>query len=131
NNDGVVNVLDVVLEVNVILGKETRPEIVSRADLNGDGAIDMQDLDIVVNIALNFADRPIANTQAISAPAGTPVSVLLTADDPRGLALTFCITSGPSHGSLAGSLPNLTYTPAADFSGADSVTFVASDGLLT
>ena len=38
--------------------------------------------------------------------------------------------SGPSHGTLSGTVPTLTYTPEANYSGPDSFTFVASDGSL-
>jgi PKD repeat protein len=36
----------------------------------------------------------------------------------------------PAHGTLAGSAPNLTYTPTTNYYGADSFTFQASDGAL-
>ena len=42
--------------------------------------------------------------------------------------LTYSVASGPGHGALSGTAPNLTYTPAAGYSGADSFTFVANDG---
>ena len=34
----------------------------------------------------------------------------------------------PAHGSLSGTAPNLTYTPAANYNGADSFTFKVNDG---
>ncbi|HEX8939789.1 MAG TPA: cadherin-like domain-containing protein, partial [Candidatus Limnocylindrales bacterium] len=34
----------------------------------------------------------------------------------------------PAHGSLSGSAPNLTYTPALNYNGPDSFTFKANDG---
>ena len=36
--------------------------------------------------------------------------------------------SSPDHGTLAGTAPNLTYTPAPDFNGTDSFRFTANDG---
>ncbi len=53
NGDGVVNILDVQLEVNAALGVETRQSILSHADLNGDGAFNVVDVQRVVNILLN------------------------------------------------------------------------------
>jgi hypothetical protein len=38
------------------------------------------------------------------------------------------VTGNPSHGSLTGSAPNLTYTPAANYNGNDSFQFVVNDG---
>ena len=34
-----------------------------------------------------------------------------------------------SHGTLSGTAPNLTYTPAAGYSGGDSFSFIANDGI--
>ena len=45
-----------------------------------------------------------------------------------GNPLTFSVATQPAHGTLSGTAPNLTYTPAAGYSGADSFTFVANDG---
>ena len=49
NLDGVVDVLDVQLCVNVFLGIETPPAIVRRADVNSDEAVDVLDVQLVVN----------------------------------------------------------------------------------
>src|SRR5204863_1652428 len=38
--------------------------------------------------------------------------------------------SGPAHGTLTGTAPALTYTPAANYNGPDSFTFKANDGSL-
>ena len=41
------------------------------------------------------------------------------------------MATNPAHGTLSGTAPNLTYTPAADYNGPDSFTFSASDGQAT
>jgi hypothetical protein len=61
-----------------------------------------------------------------------PLPITLTAvqgddNDP----LTFTIQSGPSHGNLTGTPPNLTYTPLANYHGSDNFTFRVSDGTNT
>src|SRR5207245_3093074 len=43
---------------------------------------------------------------------------------------TFTVVVGPAHGTLSGAAPALTYTPAANYNGADSFTFKANDGSL-
>ncbi|HJP66266.1 MAG TPA: Ig-like domain-containing protein, partial [Actinomycetota bacterium] len=48
--------------------------------------------------------------------------------DPDGDSLTFSVVSGPSHGTLSGPAPNLTYTPATDYVGTDAFTFEVDDG---
>ena len=52
NADGQVNASDLQLEVNVILGTQTDPAIVSRSDINGDGQRNASDLQKLVNIIL-------------------------------------------------------------------------------
>src|SRR5262249_38138084 len=42
-------------------------------------------------------------------------------------ALTFAY-SQPAHGTVSGTAPNVTYTPAAGYTGADSFQFTASNG---
>jgi hypothetical protein len=51
NEDGRIDVLDVQLCTNVVLGTENDPEIVSKADLNMDGVVDTMDvLEIIQGI---------------------------------------------------------------------------------
>ena len=47
-----------------------------------------------------------------------------------GALTSYAVTTPPTHGTLSGTAPNLTYTPAADYNGPDS--FIAvSDGTAT
>lgn len=75
-------------------------------------------------------DAPQATTQAVSTAEDTPKAIILAGGDVDGDPLTFQILSSPSHGALSGSLPAITYTPGADYHGADSFTFRVSDGSL-
>ena len=75
-------------------------------------------------------NAPVANAQVVTAAEDTAVTVMLTGSDADGNVLTFRATSNPSHGTLSGTAPSLTYTPAANYSGADSFTFVANDGIV-
>lgn len=52
NLDGLVNVLDVQLCVNVFLGTESDVEIVGRADVNADGEVNVVDVQHIVNFIL-------------------------------------------------------------------------------
>ena len=71
---------------------------------------------------------PFAYGQSVSTDEDTPAAVTLAAADPEGGPVTFTVETGPAHGTLSGAAPNLTYTPAPDYYGADSFTFRASDG---
>ena len=73
-------------------------------------------------------DAPVANNDNITTQEDTAVAVTLTASDVDGDALTYSVVSGPSNGSLSGTVPNLTYTPNPNFNGADSFTYMANDG---
>ena len=44
--------MDVQLCVNVFLGVETDPDVVARADVNGDGAVNVLDVQRIVNVFL-------------------------------------------------------------------------------
>ncbi|MCK6489361.1 MAG: Ig-like domain-containing protein [Planctomycetes bacterium] len=51
----------------------------------------------------------------------------VVASDPEGEALTWEVTGAPQHGTLVGTAPDLTYVPAADWSGSDSVSLLVRD----
>ena len=70
---------------------------------------------------------PWANDQSVSTDEDAARDIVLTAAD-DGDTVTYAIESGPSHGTLSGSAPNLRYTPAANYHGTDGFTFRANDG---
>ncbi|MGE9270936.1 MAG: LamG-like jellyroll fold domain-containing protein [Verrucomicrobiales bacterium] len=56
------------------------------------------------------------------------VDLDLSADGNGGDLAIYTVLDTPEHGTLSGSLPNLTYTPDADFVGVDRFTYMFSDG---
>jgi len=72
---------------------------------------------------------PIAEPQAVSTNEDSTVSITLSASDVDEDPLTYQIVAGTSSGSLSGTPPNLTYTPAKNYNGSDSFKFKANDGL--
>ena len=88
-------------------------------------------LEFPVALAKRPNAPPKANDQKVDVNEDTAKSITLTGSDPDGDSLTFTLTSSPSHGTLSGTAPNLTYTPALNYSGADSFTFTAKDAALT
>ena len=76
-------------------------------------------------------DAPVATAGVTGTSEDTPASITLTGSDAENDPLTFTVVNGPANGVLTGAAPDLTYTPTADFYGADSFTFTASDADLT
>lgn len=72
---------------------------------------------------------PVADDQSTTTEEDTAIDIILTASDPDGDPLTYSIVGNPSHGSLSGDAPSVTYTPDANYYGSDSFTFKANDGL--
>jgi large repetitive protein len=73
-------------------------------------------------------DAPIAVGGESRALPPFPLTLTLAADDADGDPLTFTIVTPPQQGTLSGTGPHLVYTPAADFEGTDTLTFIADDG---
>jgi hypothetical protein len=71
---------------------------------------------------------PTASAQTVTDIAPQPVAVILSGTSLQGSTLTYRVTSNPSHGTLSGTAPDLTYTPSIG-NGTDSFTFVANDGV--
>jgi VCBS repeat-containing protein len=80
---------------------------------------------------------PTAVDNAYTTAEDTPLTVtapgvLGNDSDPDGDPLSAVLGSGPSHGTLTlNANGSFSYTPAADYNGADSFTYRASDGSLT
>jgi hypothetical protein len=94
-----------------------------------DGAEDSLEATVTLDVG-QTNDAPAAVGQVLTLDEDTSLAVTLGALDPEGDALTFTVTSQPLNGTLSGLAPNLTYTPDADFNGADSFAFIANDGAL-
>jgi hypothetical protein len=88
-----------------------------------------------------FDHPPVAAAQSPSTNEDTALPITLSATDSDDDALTFSIVSPPTHGALGAiGAPNcapvnsctasVTYTPNANYNGADSFTFKANDGVL-
>ena len=71
---------------------------------------------------------PVAAAQSVTTDEDTAVAITLAATDADGDPLTYTIVTAPAHGTLSGTAPSLTYTPAANYNGPDSFTFKANDG---
>ncbi|EMR01517.1 Ig-like domain-containing protein [Cesiribacter andamanensis] len=95
-----------------------------------DGELSASPATIAITIS-PVNDAPLAQAQALTGQEDTPISITLSGTDVDGDALSYSLITGPAHGSLSGTAPNLTYTPTANYTGGDAFTFAISDGLLS
>src|SRR5205814_4003874 len=82
----------------------------------------------VLNTVVAVNDTPVADSQSVTTNEDTAKPITLSGSDPEGDALTYTITTNPSHGVLSGTAPNVTYIPGANYNGGDSFAFKANDG---
>jgi hypothetical protein len=71
---------------------------------------------------------PAVNSLSFVVNEDTSQPITLTASDPDGDTLIFGIAVPPTNGTVTGSVPNLTYTPTADYWGPDQFSFFVNDG---
>jgi hypothetical protein len=84
-------------------------------------------VDVVLTVsAVNHP--PVANSQTVVLAQNGSAAVTLSGGDADSNALAFIVTTLPTHGTLSGTAPNLTYQAMANYSGADSFTFKVNDG---
>ena len=86
----------------------------------------------VATVALDITNQPpVASDAALTGHANRPLHGALPASDPDGDAITFSVVAPAANGTVAISdtaTGGFIYTPKANFLGADSFTFKASDG---
>ena len=81
------------------------------------------------SVSVQIGNRPpVALNQTVFTPVGTPWPITLTGTDADTNYLTYSVVDGPTNGTLSGTAPNLTYTPASGDPGGDTFTFKANDG---
>ncbi len=84
------------------------------------------------SVLIKVVGMPTANPQSLTTAEDTPTAITIGGSDPNAppLPLTFIVTVDPSHGTLTGSAPDLSYTPTPGYFGPDSFQFTASNGTL-
>ncbi len=84
---------------------------------------------VQVSIA-SVNDNPITAGGSASGNEDSPIVGMLAASDVDGDTLTFALAGGPQHGAVTVAADgSYTYTPSANYNGADSFTYTVSDGL--
>ena len=78
-------------------------------------------------VGLTALNGPAAHDQSVTTEHDTPMGITLTATSYAASPITYAVLDGPSHGSLSGTAPNLTYTPDPAYTGSDAFTFDGTD----
>ena len=82
---------------------------------------------VTLNIA-SVNDLPVATAQSVSTLRNVALSITLAATDVDGTVTSYAYNQ-PSHGTVTGTGPNVTYTPTSGYVGPDSFQFYATDNL--
>lgn len=94
-----------------------------------DGELTSQPATLVLDVTPGQAPSAAASTA--SGDEDQQIAILLQASDPDGDLVDYAVVTQPVHGTLGGTPPELTYTPARDFSGDDAIQFTVTDGFFT
>jgi hypothetical protein len=79
-------------------------------------------------VGLKVTTRPVASSQAVVTDHDAPVSITLSSFSTNSFPGTCTLLTWPTHGALSGIVPNMIYTPYADYTGPDAFTFRVNDG---
>lgn len=75
------------------------------------------------------AIHPMADHQIVRLVKNTVKNITLHVNDEHVENLIYSIKTQPNHGTLTGTIPQIVYTPEANYTGEDSFTFIAKDGI--
>ena len=125
NDDGVWAINNVGIDA---FAGETIYLLFEAADMSSDSLVEAG-IDDVLIVGTGINQAPTADPQSVTTLEDTPLDILLTGSDPDSDPITFTVVSSPTYGILSGVAPNLTYTPASNYNGLDSFTFMVDDGL--
>jgi len=106
-------------------------KLVAKAQLTQDGSgCDANATSTITVTVVNPNAAPVAQPQTVMVTEDTPKEIaFVAADSDAGDVLTYAVQTIPLHGTLScTNCQNPTYTPAPNYSGPDSFTFLASDG---
>jgi hypothetical protein len=95
-----------------------------------DGEEDSNEATVSIEVEEPGANNPpVAKDQSKETLKNQSLDITLEATDADdGDSLTYSIVDDPSHGTLSGTPPHVTYTPDSEYTGSDSFTFKANDG---
>ena len=72
---------------------------------------------------------PMALPQSITLAENSSTNIALAGSDPQGRTLIFSLLTLPTHGTVIGMPPGVTYQPVTNYFGSDTFTFKANNGI--
>ena len=93
-----------------------------------DGAADSNTATVTITVN-GVNDKPEVANQSVDVDEDGSVSITLSGSDEEGDSLSFTVLSQPKNGTLSGTAPALSYSPNANYSGSDSFSYKANDGV--
>jgi len=129
--DGIIDDLDRDIDGDGVVNSEDAfPEDASESvDTDGDGIGNNADNDDDNDGINDDEDEPVAYPIELTMDINASNIVVTLSGHDNDSPLTYEIIQYPSYGLLAGSAPNLKYTPQRDFRGKDYFTYRVSDGV--
>ena len=94
---------------------------------DGQGGLDTATVTVTV-LQPNQAPTAVNDAATTDEDTQTNIDVLANDSDPEGDALTITSVSDPPNGTASTDGSTVTYTPDTNFNGADSLTYIISDG---
>ena len=95
-----------------------------------DGLLDSNTVAVALTI-VPVNDAPVATAGSATGSQNTTIGGQLAASDVDSPSLTYAVVTGPQHGTVSVNAAGaFQYTPTGNYTGADSFTFKANDGLL-
>ncbi|MCP4632535.1 MAG: hypothetical protein GY855_06375, partial [candidate division Zixibacteria bacterium] len=92
-----------------------------------DGIADSNEATISITVT-EVNDKPVANNLDVITDEDIEVALILTGSDIDEDAFEFTVTTNPTFGILSGTVPDLTFSPNANYNGADTFQFITNDG---
>ena len=84
--------------------------------------------DTMILTVLPINDAPVALADTVTTDEDSEHSGILAASDLDGDTLTFSVLTNPTYGTLSLGGDSYIYSPAENYNGSDSFTFIANDG---
>ncbi len=119
--------------IPLVVGVRDQTNRSGGANLDVASNYDTQAMSVTVTNGTVVNLQPIATAASVTVPTSTPTTIQLagnTANPGSSQTLTFSIVTPPTHGTISNfnaSTGTLTYTPNANFLGADSLAFNVTD----